>query len=109
MFAESKDEIALVLFGTSDTDNPLVDGDSYEHVTIARHLGVADFELLQMVQNDIQPGDTPADCILLLTSDHSSIQFKVVSVHSEKSIGTPPHLSEVSPTSPLKQFQCSSD
>ena len=74
MFAESKDEIALVLFGTSETDNPLVDGDSYEHVTIARHLGVADFELLQMVQNDIQPGNTPADCILLLTSDHSSVQ-----------------------------------
>ena len=64
MFAESKDEIALVLFGTSETDNPLVDGDSYEHVTIARHLGLTDFDLLHMVQNDIRPGDTPADCIL---------------------------------------------
>ncbi|KAK7091978.1 hypothetical protein V1264_009592 [Littorina saxatilis] len=80
MFAESKDEIALILFGTTDTDNPLVDGDSYEHVSIARHLGVADFDLLQMVQNDIQPGDTPADFIdaMIVAMDHleSGLQGK---------------------------------
>ena len=35
------------------------------------------------------------------------VQFKTVSMRSEKTIRAPPRLSEVSPTSPLKQFQCS--
>ncbi|XP_070189332.1 uncharacterized protein [Littorina saxatilis] len=80
MFAESKDEIALILFGTTSTDNPLVDGESYEHVSIARPLGVADLDLLQMVQRDIHPGDTPADFIdaMIVAMDHlqSGLQGK---------------------------------
>ena len=64
MFSESKDEVALVLFGTPDTDNPLADGESYENITISRPLGVADFEMLQQVQTDITPSDVSADCIL---------------------------------------------
>ena len=39
----------------------------------------------------------------------TSVQFKMVSMHSEKPICAPPHLSEVSPALPLKRFQCSSD
>ena len=39
----------------------------------------------------------------------SSVQFKVVSMRSEKPICAPPRLSEVSPTLPFKRFQCSSD
>ena len=39
----------------------------------------------------------------------SSIQQKMVSMRSKKPICAPPRLSEVSPTSPLKQFQCSFD
>ena len=39
----------------------------------------------------------------------SSIQFKMVSVLSEKPICAPPRLSEFSPASPLNRFQCSSD
>ena len=39
----------------------------------------------------------------------SSVQFKMVSMCSEKPICTPPHLVEVSPTLPLKWFQCPSD
>ena len=39
-----------------------------------------------------------------------SVQFKVVFMCLEKRIlCTPTHLSEVSPTLPLKLFQCSSD
>ena len=38
-----------------------------------------------------------------------AVQFKMVSMHSEKLVCTPPHLSEVSPVSPLKLFQCLSD
>ena len=63
MFAESKDEVALILFGTPGTDNPLDDGESYQHITLLRPLGLADFDLLQTVQTDLQPTDTPGDCI----------------------------------------------
>ncbi|XP_069105553.1 X-ray repair cross-complementing protein 5-like [Argopecten irradians] len=66
VFAESKDEIAVILFGTADTDNPLADGDSYENITILRPLGVADFDLLNIIQNDIQPSNISADCILIM-------------------------------------------
>lgn len=65
MFAESKDEVCLVLFGTQETDNPLADGDCYENIVVARTLGIADFDLLQMVQNDITPSNVSADCILV--------------------------------------------
>ena len=37
------------------------------------------------------------------------VQFKTVSMHLIKLICAPPHLSEVSPALPLKQFQYSSD
>lgn len=63
MFSESKDEMSLVLFGTADTDNPLADGDSYENISVVRPMGVADFDLLEYVQNEIQPSDISADCI----------------------------------------------
>ena len=39
----------------------------------------------------------------------SSVQFKMVSMRSQNTIHAPPTLSGVSPTLPLKQFQCSSD
>ena len=40
------------------------------------------------------------------TSD-SLVQFKMVIMRLEKPVCTPPRLSEVSPTLPLKRFQCS--
>ena len=42
-------------------------------------------------------------------SQISSVQFKMVSMRSEKPICAQFRLSEVSPTCPLKRFQCSSD
>lgn len=68
IFSESKDEIALVLFGTTETKNPLANGKCYENITIKRPMGIADLELLQMVQNDIQATTQSADCILMLSS-----------------------------------------
>ena len=38
----------------------------------------------------------------------SSVQFKMVSMRSEKPICAPSRLSKVSPTLPLKRFQCAS-
>ncbi|XP_065898118.1 X-ray repair cross-complementing protein 5-like [Dysidea avara] len=64
MFTESKDEVALVLFGTSGTDNSLADTEGgYENITVARPMGVCDLDFLHYIHNSIQPGDTPADFI----------------------------------------------
>jgi ATP-dependent DNA helicase 2 subunit 2 len=58
----------LILFGTADTANELASADdptAYCNVTVARPLGPVDWELLKYVENELKPGDTPADCILL--------------------------------------------
>ena len=44
-----------------------------------------------------------------VTAPLSSVQLKMVSMRSEKSICALPRLSQVSPALPLKQFQCSSE
>jgi len=65
MFAESKDEISLILFGTTDTANDLSSGgDAYANISVARPLGPVDWDLLQYVDKDLKPGDASADCIL---------------------------------------------
>ena len=65
MFAESKDEISLILFGTADTANDLSAGDeAYANISIARPLAPVDFDLLQYVERDLKPGNMSADCIL---------------------------------------------
>ncbi|KAL0624548.1 X-ray repair cross-complementing protein 5 [Plecturocebus cupreus] len=56
VFAENKDEIALVLFGTDGTDNPLSGGDQYQNITVHRHLMLPDFDLLEDIESKIQPG-----------------------------------------------------
>uniref|UniRef100_A0A8D3AE25 X-ray repair cross-complementing protein 5 n=1 Tax=Scophthalmus maximus TaxID=52904 RepID=A0A8D3AE25_SCOMX len=61
VFAETKDELALVLFGTEDTKNPLALDRQYQHITIHRHLMVADFELLEEIENQIHPESQQAD------------------------------------------------
>ncbi|KAM8934051.1 X-ray repair cross-complementing protein 5 [Pelodytes ibericus] len=61
VFAESKDETAVVLFGTDDTDNALADGDQYQNITVQRHLMLPDFDLLNEIQSVIQPGSEQAD------------------------------------------------
>ena len=47
--------------------------------------------------------------MFLLTEVCTSVQFKMVFMRSEKPICVPPRISEVSPTLPLKRFQCSDD
>ncbi|XP_069472906.1 X-ray repair cross-complementing protein 5 [Ambystoma mexicanum] len=61
VFAESKDEVALVLFGTDETDNKLGHGDQYQNITVHRHLILPDFDLLEEIQSQIQPGSEQAD------------------------------------------------
>lgn len=61
MFAESKDEVALVLFGTTNTANQLADGASYKNITLARELGPVNWELLEYLQRKVQVSNTEAD------------------------------------------------
>uniref|UniRef100_A0A8C9ELL3 X-ray repair cross complementing 5 n=1 Tax=Pavo cristatus TaxID=9049 RepID=A0A8C9ELL3_PAVCR len=65
VFAESKDEVALVLFGTDGTKNDLASRDQYQNITVHRSLMLPDFDLLGDIQNMIQLGSQQADCILL--------------------------------------------
>ncbi|XP_036028902.1 X-ray repair cross-complementing protein 5 [Onychomys torridus] len=61
VFSESKDEIALVLFGTDSTDNALAGEDQYQNITVRRHLMLPDFDLLEDIGSKIQLGSRQAD------------------------------------------------
>uniref|UniRef100_A0A3P8VMX9 X-ray repair cross-complementing protein 5 n=1 Tax=Cynoglossus semilaevis TaxID=244447 RepID=A0A3P8VMX9_CYNSE len=61
VFAETKEELALVLFGTDSTKNPLHRDDQYQNIIVHRHLMVADFELLEEIENQIHPESQQAD------------------------------------------------
>ncbi|XP_061465203.1 X-ray repair cross-complementing protein 5 isoform X2 [Rhineura floridana] len=63
VFAESKDEISLVLFGTENTANSLATGNQYQHIVVHRHLMMPDFDLLEDIQNVIQPGSEQGDIL----------------------------------------------
>ncbi|XP_075009037.1 X-ray repair cross-complementing protein 5 isoform X4 [Calonectris borealis] len=61
VFAESKDEVAVVLFGTDGTGNDLASEDQYQNITVHRSLMLPDFDLLEDIQDVIKPGSEQAD------------------------------------------------
>ncbi|XP_065606545.1 X-ray repair cross-complementing protein 5 isoform X1 [Cyrtonyx montezumae] len=61
VFAESKDEVAVVLFGSNGTKNDLASGDQYQNITVHRSLMLPDFDLLEDIQNMIKLGTQQAD------------------------------------------------
>ncbi|XP_067995016.1 X-ray repair cross-complementing protein 5 [Melanerpes formicivorus] len=61
VFAESKDEVAVVLFGTDGTRNDLASENQYENITVHRSLMLPDFDLLEDIQDMIKPGSEQAD------------------------------------------------
>lgn len=65
IFSESKDEIALILFGTLDTENKLHDQciDEYTNITVVQDLQLASWELLEYV-NDVKGTDISTDFIM---------------------------------------------
>jgi len=71
---KAKDEAALILFGTDGTSNNLNEqaGEGYEHITVAKDLGVMDLELLKFVNNQIAPGNRHGDFLdaLVVGLDH---------------------------------------
>ncbi|XP_006892014.1 PREDICTED: X-ray repair cross-complementing protein 5 [Elephantulus edwardii] len=84
VFAESKDEIALVLFGTDDTDNALASEDQYQNITVHRHLMLPDFDLLEDIESRIQPGSQHADILDALVVCMDVIQQETVGKKFEK-------------------------
>lgn len=61
VFAETKDELALVLFGTDSTENPLEQDGQYQNIVVHRHLMVPDFQLLEEIEHRIHPENQQAD------------------------------------------------
>ncbi|NXN88240.1 XRCC5 protein, partial [Bombycilla garrulus] len=61
VFAESKDEVAVVLFGTNGTNNGLASEDQYQNITVHRSLMLPDFDLLEDIQDVIKAGSEQAD------------------------------------------------
>nr|XP_045003948.1 X-ray repair cross-complementing protein 5-like [Jaculus jaculus] len=84
VFSESKDEIALVLFGTDNTDNALAGGDQYQNITVHRHLMLPDFDLLEDIESKIQLGSQQADFLDALIVCMDLIQRETVGKKFEK-------------------------
>ncbi|XP_049626283.1 X-ray repair cross-complementing protein 5 [Suncus etruscus] len=84
VFAESKDEVAVVLFGTDDTKNVLAREDQYQNITVHRHLMLPDFDLLEDIENKIQPGSQHADFVDALIVCMDLIQHETVGKKFEK-------------------------
>uniref|UniRef100_A0A8C7CPH0 X-ray repair complementing defective repair in Chinese hamster cells 5 n=1 Tax=Oncorhynchus kisutch TaxID=8019 RepID=A0A8C7CPH0_ONCKI len=61
VFAENKDELGLVLFGSDNTKNNLAKDDQYQNISVHRQLMIPNFELLEEIQNDVHPGSQQAD------------------------------------------------
>ncbi|CAB4037570.1 X-ray repair cross-complementing 5-like [Paramuricea clavata] len=90
MFTSPKDEVALVLFGTEETENVLADDSGgYENVKVVKKFSPPDQELLQYVHDGIIPGNEEADCILPVVFTIGNLQFYTtylaVSTHSDVS------------------------
>ncbi|XP_024618990.1 X-ray repair cross-complementing protein 5 isoform X3 [Neophocaena asiaeorientalis asiaeorientalis] len=84
VFAESKDEIALVLFGTDGTENALAGEGQYQNITVHRHLMLPDFDLLEDIESKIQPGSQQADFLDALIVCMDLIQQETVGKKFEK-------------------------
>ncbi|KAM4026241.1 X-ray repair cross-complementing protein 5 [Anomaloglossus baeobatrachus] len=84
VFAESKDEVAVVLFGTDGTDNALASRDQYQHITVQRHLMLPDFQLLEEIQDVIQPGAEQADFLDALIVSMDILQKETLGKKYEK-------------------------
>jgi ATP-dependent DNA helicase 2 subunit 2 len=60
MFQESKDELALILYGTDESHNDLADESNYQHITVAVPLSPTNWNMFEEIQK-IRPGTATAD------------------------------------------------
>ncbi|XP_041120692.1 X-ray repair cross-complementing protein 5 [Polyodon spathula] len=84
VFAENKDELALVLFGSDETKNALASDDQYQNIFVHRHLMLPDFDLLEEIQNNIQPGAQQTDFLDALVVCMDLLQKETLGKKYEK-------------------------
>ncbi|XP_074857441.1 X-ray repair cross-complementing protein 5 isoform X2 [Carettochelys insculpta] len=84
VFAERKDEVSVVLFGTGGTKNNLASGDQYQNITVQTPLMLPDFDLLKDIQNAIQPGSEQADFLDALVVCMDLLQKETLGKKYEK-------------------------
>ncbi|XP_037542319.1 X-ray repair cross-complementing protein 5 [Nematolebias whitei] len=61
VFAETKDELSLVLFGTDSTKNPLSQDGQYQNITVHCPFMVPDFTLLEEIEHQLHPENQQGD------------------------------------------------
>ncbi|CAF4451221.1 unnamed protein product, partial [Rotaria sp. Silwood2] len=71
MFQESKDELALILYGADESNNDLADEDNYRNINVVFPLSPANWHLFEEIQK-IKPGSNPADLVdaIVVAADH---------------------------------------
>ncbi|XP_009321815.1 PREDICTED: X-ray repair cross-complementing protein 5 isoform X2 [Pygoscelis adeliae] len=84
IFAESKDEVAVVLFGTDGTRNDLASGDQYQNITVHRSLMLPDFDLLEDIQDVIKPDSEQADFLDAIIVCMDLLQKETIGKRYEK-------------------------
>ncbi|XP_076199001.1 X-ray repair cross-complementing protein 5 isoform X3 [Aptenodytes patagonicus] len=84
VFAESKDEVAVVLFGTDGTRNDLARGDQYQNITVHRSLMLPDFDLLEDIQDVIKPDSEQADFLDAIIVCMDLLQKETIGKRYEK-------------------------
>ncbi|XP_060786317.1 X-ray repair cross-complementing protein 5 [Neoarius graeffei] len=96
VFAENKNELGLVLFGTDDTKNPLAQDGQYQNICIRRHLMMADFELLEETEHELQPCGQHADwldalvvCMDLLQKETMGKKYEKLNIAILTDLNTP--------------------
>ncbi|XP_072541137.1 X-ray repair cross-complementing protein 5 [Salminus brasiliensis] len=96
VFAENKDELAVVLFGTDNTKNPLAQDGQYQNISIHRHLMLPDFILLEEIANELQPGSQHADwldalvvCMDLLQKETMGKKYERLNIALLTDLNTP--------------------
>lgn len=78
IFSQSKDEVALVLFGTDETDNLLSQNDEeYQNIVVKRELAVVNWDFMTLVQEDVKAGNAAGDFIdaMIVAMDHLQEQM----------------------------------
>ncbi|XP_032818808.1 X-ray repair cross-complementing protein 5 isoform X1 [Petromyzon marinus] len=83
VFADSKDEVALVLFGTEETQNDLAEDGGYQNINAIRSLRVADFELLEYIQT-LESSSCQGDYVDAIVVCMDLLQKKVVGKRFER-------------------------
>lgn len=62
IFTQPRDEVGLILIGTDSTNNQLAnDGVGYEHISLAFDLAMPTWQMLRILEKEIQPQRSEAD------------------------------------------------